>query len=399
MISDANQSHAEVEETESGLNMTAAVIGCGILGSRISLELASLGINVNVFDRGLRADQVIFKLNELQDEYIASMSSTALSSTEKKEHFDAACNRVKGANSLAEAVDGAALVSEAIVEDLSIKIAVICEIEEHCPPDCLITTNSLTIPIAQLQGQAKRPLQVLGLRFLYPVLFIPYTELSRTVRHYTNELPVRTGASDNSDASEPANSTMEPTGRNKTREDNGQVIETSRVAKLSRLVRHRTGGASAKNKASEPATSTMELSAGNETRNDAADGQLIESSHVARLRQLLDKMGKTAFESEPLQLLDTLRNVMNSRGEYRLRLSNTESSRHQNREARVRTSKDLGAFTKVDGCVICLDGPCEVLSVACGHNVLCRICAREMAIRRCPLCRVEINRHLGFVGS
>ena len=39
----------------------------------------------------------------------------------------------------------AALVSEAVVEDIGIKRLVIAEVEAHCPRNCLITTNSLTI--------------------------------------------------------------------------------------------------------------------------------------------------------------------------------------------------------------------------------------------------------------
>ena len=47
---------------------TVAVIGCGFLGARISLELASVGLTVRVFDRGMGPRDIAARMAEFEDE-------------------------------------------------------------------------------------------------------------------------------------------------------------------------------------------------------------------------------------------------------------------------------------------------------------------------------------------
>ena len=46
----------------------AAVIGCGLLGGRICLELASVGVSVRVYDRGMGPKDVANKMREFERE-------------------------------------------------------------------------------------------------------------------------------------------------------------------------------------------------------------------------------------------------------------------------------------------------------------------------------------------
>ena len=251
------------------------------------------------------------------------MDSSTLSAAEKAQHFKDACGKISGCSSVAAAVgDGCGLVSEAIVDRLDVKRAVIAEIEASCSERCLITTNTLSIPLSALHVGAVRPERVLGLRFLHPVLFIPYAELSMA---------------------------------------------------------------------------------------DSSHQQGTFEECAARTRGMMTSLGKTCFETAPLGRGQALQEGLRMRGsvcDNRLRLGGVEATRHQQREARTRTSKDP-AFSLVmaqeEGCVVCLDGPCEVLNVGCGHKVMCTDCAREMAgkVRRqtCPLCRVEMFSDLTFVSG
>lgn len=155
-----------------------AVIGCGYLGGRIALELALLGHEVNVFDRRMCHEDIRQHMSSFRSEFVAACRHVDPAVEEIQSQFTEAVDRIHGFDCLTQAVQGCFLVSEAVVERLEVKVSVFREALEHCPPDAYLTTNSLTIPIGVLQESVQAPQRLYGLRFLAPVLFIPYAEVS-----------------------------------------------------------------------------------------------------------------------------------------------------------------------------------------------------------------------------
>jgi len=82
----------------------AAVVGCGFLGARIALELASQQVKVRVYDRSTPASEVQSKIRALLPEFMAGLELAGISNDEKNALFDAAVARVAGCNSIEEAV-------------------------------------------------------------------------------------------------------------------------------------------------------------------------------------------------------------------------------------------------------------------------------------------------------
>jgi 3-hydroxyacyl-CoA dehydrogenase len=74
---------------------------------------------------------------------------------------------------LEETVNDAQLVIECVVEDFEIKSSLFEKISSLCPEDCIITTSTLRLDVAKLAEKTKLSDRFLGLRFLYPVYFIP----------------------------------------------------------------------------------------------------------------------------------------------------------------------------------------------------------------------------------
>jgi len=74
------------------------------------------------------------------------------------------------------------LVIEAVFEDLAVKRGVIAEIEGHVRDDCVVASNTSTLPIGLLQDQARRPDRIVGMHFFSPVEKMPLVEVIRGPR-------------------------------------------------------------------------------------------------------------------------------------------------------------------------------------------------------------------------
>ena len=69
------------------------------------------------------------------------------------------------------------LVVEAVAEDLDIKRSVVDEIEAQVAPECIIASNTSTIPISQIAESAREPHRIVGMHFLSPVAKMPLVEV------------------------------------------------------------------------------------------------------------------------------------------------------------------------------------------------------------------------------
>src|SRR4051795_11639666 len=83
------------------------------------------------------------------------------------------------APSIADAVQGADLVVEAVLERPEVKLAVFAEIEPAAG-DAVIATNTSSIPITELAAGLQRPEHFLGVHWFVPPLLVPCVEVIRT---------------------------------------------------------------------------------------------------------------------------------------------------------------------------------------------------------------------------
>jgi len=72
------------------------------------------------------------------------------------------------------------LVIEAVYEDLALKRAVLGDIEAVAGPDTIFASNTSTIPIREIAGEARHPERVLGMHFFSPVEKMPLLEVIPT---------------------------------------------------------------------------------------------------------------------------------------------------------------------------------------------------------------------------
>jgi len=70
-------------------------------------------------------------------------------------------------------------VLEAVVEKLEVKRKVLEEVEAAVSPDCIIASNTSSLPISKIAERARRPQNVVGMHFFNPVHRMPLVEVIR----------------------------------------------------------------------------------------------------------------------------------------------------------------------------------------------------------------------------
>jgi 3-hydroxybutyryl-CoA dehydrogenase len=146
------------------------IVGGGFMGSGIAESVARAGIAVHVYEP---RDAPL----ERSRERIAASVDRAVSGG-KLEAGDAEAlkGRVTWTTDIGRLTQ-ADVVVEAVVEDLAVKRAVFEQLDATVKPGALLTSNTSSIPIADLAAATERPESVLGLHFFSPVPVMKLVEV------------------------------------------------------------------------------------------------------------------------------------------------------------------------------------------------------------------------------
>ena len=147
-----------------------AVIGAGAMGSGIAQVALDAGHRVVLYDAAPAAL-----------ERGAAAIDGAYRRLLEKGRIDAATHgarmaRLQRAGSLDD-LAGAALVIEAIVENLETKATLLREVEARVGKDAIIATNTSSLSVTAIGARLRRPGQVAGLHFFNPAPVLPLVEI------------------------------------------------------------------------------------------------------------------------------------------------------------------------------------------------------------------------------
>jgi 3-hydroxybutyryl-CoA dehydrogenase len=148
-----------------------AVIGAGYMGGGIAQVFAMAGLDVVICDADpamtrRHLDRLRREADDFEQQGLFEPGSA-----------DLVQKNLRAAGSVAEAVGGADLVEEAVLERPDVKGPVLRSIEEAARPDAVIGSNTSTLPIGDLASVLERPERFLGVHFSNPAPFIPGVEL------------------------------------------------------------------------------------------------------------------------------------------------------------------------------------------------------------------------------
>jgi 3-hydroxybutyryl-CoA dehydrogenase len=151
-------------------NSIVAVVGSGAMGSGIAQVAASAGHDVLLFDT--RVDAADKAIAGIKATYAKLVEKGRMDATVAK----AAGERLKRIGTLQEAA-GAALVVEAIVENLDAKRALFAELETVVTDDCILATNTSSISVTAIAANLRRPERLVGMHFFNPVPLMVLVEV------------------------------------------------------------------------------------------------------------------------------------------------------------------------------------------------------------------------------
>jgi 3-hydroxybutyryl-CoA dehydrogenase len=147
------------------------VLGAGLMGAGIAQVSAEAGYEVSM--RDIEDRFVQGGLNIIKKNYERAISKGKTT----KEQADALLSRVKGTLDLAEAVKGAQVVIEAVIENIDLKKQVYKELDQLCAKDTILATNTSGLSITEIASMTKRPEKVIGMHFFNPVPVMKLVEI------------------------------------------------------------------------------------------------------------------------------------------------------------------------------------------------------------------------------
>ena len=147
-----------------------AVIGSGAMGAGIAQVAAVAGYTVKLYDT--RPEAVAKAMSDIAGALNKLVAKERISAVD----CAAAIARLRAAVTLAD-VAGAALVVEAIVENLDVKRKLFAELESLVADDCILATNTSSISVTAIAAQLRVPARLVGMHFFNPVPLMALVEV------------------------------------------------------------------------------------------------------------------------------------------------------------------------------------------------------------------------------
>ncbi len=150
-----------------------AVIGAGTMGNGIAHTFAQSGFNVQLIDISEASlKKGIDTISKNLDRMVAKEKITEADKVET-------LNNITTFTDVGAGVEYASLVVEAATENIDLKLKIFKQLDEACPEDTILATNTSSISITQIGAVTSRPEMVIGMHFMNPVPIMKLVEIIR----------------------------------------------------------------------------------------------------------------------------------------------------------------------------------------------------------------------------
>ena len=150
-----------------------AVIGAGTMGNGIAHTFAQFNHKVQLIDISQAAlDKGMTTIGKNLDRMVAKEKITIADKAQTLAN-------ISTFTSIKEGTENADLVVEAATENLNLKLKIFKELDDVCPENTILATNTSSISITQIAAATKRPEKVIGMHFMNPVPIMKLVEIIR----------------------------------------------------------------------------------------------------------------------------------------------------------------------------------------------------------------------------
>jgi len=148
------------------------VVGAGQMGHGIALVSAKAGYDVIL--RDITKEYVEKGISKIDRFLSKSVEKGRMKEDEKQKIL----SKIKGTTNISDMRD-ADIVIEAIFENIKVKKELFKELDDVCKKECILASNTSTIPITDLASATNRPQKFIGMHFMNPVPLMKLVEVIR----------------------------------------------------------------------------------------------------------------------------------------------------------------------------------------------------------------------------
>ena len=148
-----------------------ALLGAGMVGHGLALHFAKAGYQVSLYSRTKQT------LDKAVEGVEANLPALLQGHTDVEDETKKIIGRIKTTRNMDEAVAGATIAIESVAEDLKVKQDLFKELDQMCPRDVILATNTSVISITAIASEAKNRDRIIGTHFWFPPYLIPLVEV------------------------------------------------------------------------------------------------------------------------------------------------------------------------------------------------------------------------------
>jgi 3-hydroxybutyryl-CoA dehydrogenase len=148
-----------------------ALLGAGMVGHGLALHFARAGYQVSLYSRTQQT------LDKAVESVKSNLPALLQGQTNVQDEIGKIIGRIKTTRNMDEAVVGAAIIIESVAEDLRVKQDLFQQVDQMCPGDVILATNTSVISITAIASEAKNRDRIVGTHFWFPPYLIPLVEV------------------------------------------------------------------------------------------------------------------------------------------------------------------------------------------------------------------------------